>query len=36
MDFDIVYAAAVSANNKWVVMPDSRISVFKNILKGLR
>lgn len=35
LDFDMVYAAAVSAQNKWVVLPDSRIKHFKNPLKGL-
>lgn len=35
LDFDVIYAAAVSAQNKWVVLPDSRIPGFKNILKNL-
>jgi len=36
LDFDMVYAAAVSAQNKWVVLPDDRINSFKAILKGLQ
>lgn len=36
LDFDMVYAAAVSAQNKWVVLPDGRISGFKKILKDLQ
>lgn len=36
LDFDMVYAAAVSAQGKWVVLPDSRIGSFKNILKNLQ
>lgn len=36
LDFDMVYAAAVSAQNKSVVLPDNRISGLKNILKGLQ
>jgi predicted nucleic acid-binding protein len=36
LDYDMVYAAAVSAKNKWVVLPDSRIAAFKSILKGLQ
>lgn len=36
LDYDMIYAAAVSAQNKWVVLPDSRIGTFKNTLKGLQ
>jgi predicted nucleic acid-binding protein len=36
LDFDMVYAAAVSARNKWVVLPDDRIKSFKAPLKGLQ
>lgn len=36
LDFDLVYAAAVSAKNKWVVLPDDRIKSFKASLKGLQ
>jgi hypothetical protein len=36
LDFDMVYAAAVSAQNKFVVLPDSRISGFKKMLLGLQ
>ncbi len=36
LDFDMVYAAAVSAKNKWVVLPDDRIKLFKTPLKGLQ
>lgn len=35
LDFDVIYAAAVSAQNKWVVLPDNRIPRFKNMLKKL-
>lgn len=36
LDFDLVYAAAVSAKKKWVVLPDDRIKSFKAPLKGLQ
>ncbi len=35
LDFDMVYAAAVSAQNKSVVLLDSRIGSFKLVLKGI-
>ena len=35
MDFDVVYAGAISAKNKKVILPDSRISKFKGILKNV-
>jgi hypothetical protein len=36
LDFDMVYAAAVSAQGKWVVLPDNRIKLFKILLTGLQ
>lgn len=36
LDFDMVYAAAVSALDKWVVLPDNRLKSFKASLKGLQ
>jgi hypothetical protein len=36
LDFDMVYAAVVSAQEKWVVLPDNRIASLKNLLKGLQ
>jgi predicted nucleic acid-binding protein len=35
LDFDVVYAGAVSASNKKVLLPDNRIASFKQILKKL-
>jgi predicted nucleic acid-binding protein len=35
LDFDLVYAGAVSASNKNILLPDSRIAFFKQILKKL-
>lgn len=35
LDYDIVYAA-VSAQKKWVVIPDNRLSSFKKTLKGVQ
>jgi len=35
LDFDIVYAGAVSASNKNILLPDNRIGSFKLILKKL-
>lgn len=35
LDFDLIYAAAVSAQKKTVVLPDDRIANLKPILKGL-
>ncbi|MBL7716359.1 MAG: hypothetical protein JNL01_12910 [Bdellovibrionales bacterium] len=35
MDFDLVYAAAVDAKNKTVILPDNRIAAFKHTLKGI-
>lgn len=36
LDFDMIYAAAISAQNKSVVLPDKRISDFKNMLRGVQ
>jgi predicted nucleic acid-binding protein len=36
LDFDMVYATAVSAMDKWVVLPDNRLKSFKASLKGLQ
>jgi len=36
LDFDMVYAATVSADNKSVVLPDSKLGAYKYILKGLQ
>jgi predicted nucleic acid-binding protein len=33
LDFDLVYASAISANHKTVILPDKRIGDFKKILK---
>ncbi|MBG60564.1 MAG: hypothetical protein CMJ16_08915 [Peredibacter sp.] len=35
LDFDVIYAGAVSASNKTILLPDHRISSFKQILKKL-
>ena len=35
LDFDLIYASAISAKGKSVVLPDNRISQFKTILKGV-
>ncbi len=35
LDFDVVYAGAVSASNRNILLPDSRIKNFKNILKKI-
>jgi len=34
LDFDLIYASAVSADNKQVLLPDNRIKAFKSVLKG--
>jgi predicted nucleic acid-binding protein len=36
LDYDMIYASAVSAQNKWVVLPDDRIKDFKATLKGVQ
>jgi len=36
LDYDMVYAAAVSAQDKWVILPDDRIKGFKATLKGIQ
>jgi len=33
LDFDIIYAGAISALSKTILLPDRRIKTFKNILK---
>ncbi len=33
LDFDVIYAGAVSASGKKILLPDSRISSYKKILK---
>jgi len=35
LDYDLVYASAVSAPNKTVIIPDKRIKQFKQILKRI-
>ncbi len=35
LDFDVVYASAISASHKKVILPDNRIAEFKPILKGI-
>lgn len=35
LDFDVIYAGAVSAFNKNILLPDNRIGSFKQILKKL-
>jgi predicted nucleic acid-binding protein len=35
LDFDMVYATAVSAKGKWVVLPDGRIKNFKYMLSQI-
>lgn len=35
LDFDLIYAVSISAKDKFVVLPDSRISGFKQILKKI-
>lgn len=35
LDFDLVYASAISAKNKKVILPDDRIAEFKPLLKGV-
>jgi hypothetical protein len=35
LDFDLIYAAAVSAGDKKVLLPDNRIKDFKQILKKI-
>lgn len=35
LDFDVVYAGAVSASSKNILLPDNRIASFKQILKKL-
>lgn len=36
LDYDMIYAAAVSAKDKRVILPDSRIGSFKNVLKRIQ
>jgi hypothetical protein len=33
LDFDLIYGVSISAKEKFVVLPDSRIAGFKQILK---
>jgi len=35
LDFDMVYGVAVSAQEKYVILPDHKISNYKKILKGV-
>jgi predicted nucleic acid-binding protein len=35
LDFDLIYASAISAKDKAVLLPDNRIGEFKPILKGI-
>jgi len=35
LDFDMVYGTAVSAKNKFVILPDNKLSNYKKILKGV-
>ena len=36
LDFDMVHAAAKSALDKWVVLPDNCLKSFKASFKGLQ